>query len=114
MHRRVAIQAVFTQQLLGPGWNTPSGQTCAAIGGAGMKLGEMALLTQPGRPIFQHCLVHRTVGLVTYCAVLPHRRVFPKERSAFFRMAGVTGFVYGPLDKLVWPTRPVRIMAIDI
>lgn len=77
-----------------------------------MELRQMALLTQPGRAIFQHRLMHRAVGLVTDRAILAHWRMFPQERPAFFRVAGIAGFVNRSFDQLLRSGGAVGIVAI--
>ena len=96
MNLAVAIKALACQYL----------RRCAlwryagsAVGDAWMVPGVVALLTQPGAATVEQWRVVRTVWLVADAAILAYRLVFPQERSTFFSMALVAGFVNGVVDQ---------------
>ena len=59
----------------------------------------------------QELRVAGAMRFVAVCAILHDRWVFPKERSAAFRVAAQAVFVRGALDKLLRIGRAMRIVA---
>ena len=72
----------------------------------------MALLTQPWRTRIKQGGVGGPVWGVTIHAILDHRGMFPQERTALLRVAGIAGFADRTLDHHFWTDRAVRIMTI--
>lgn len=53
-----------------------------------------------------------TMHPMTQSAILNHRIVFPQERTAFFRMAGITIVVYRVLLQTGWPHSAMGVVAV--
>lgn len=109
MYLGMAIQAFFTQHLLGcaVGWNTRS-----AVHTTRVKLGDVALLAQPRLPANQQVLEIGAMGCMAIGAIFLHRRVFPQERTAFLGMAVIAGLVEGVARQQCRPGAAVWLMAI--
>ena len=90
MNLGMAIQALFTQFLLGCSgrWNTH-----AAVNTARVTRGYVALLAHPGLPGFLQEIVIGTVWCMAVRAIFLHRRVFPQEGTALFCVALIAGLV---------------------
>ncbi len=52
------------------------------------------------------------MGIMTDCAILPHRRMLPQERTALLGMALIAGLVDGVLDQLRWTGGTMGVVAI--
>ena len=76
-----------------------------------LRLG-VTLSAEPGISNSEQAIVNRPVRFMTSGAILQHRGVFPKKRSAPLSMTGVTVFIDSGLDKLCWIRRSVRIMTV--
>ena len=61
---------------------------------------------------FQKPVIYRTMRLVTVVATLHCRRVFPKERTASFRMTGVAIFIDAGLLELRRVGAAMRVVAV--
>jgi len=87
----------------------PSG---GQLRGRGVPSLVVALLAEPGHADFQQLRPGGPVRFMAIHAIFLHRRMFPQERPAPFRMALVAGLVDRALDQQLGIGRSVRIMAI--
>ena len=85
MDLRVAVEAPFGQDTF---TRTERQNIIAAVERRRMVSLDVALLAQIRRADFQQPRLARAVRGVTVGAVIPNRGVFPKERPAFFGVAG--------------------------
>ncbi len=90
MNLGVTIQTGFSKDaLIFPCRRDPR----ATVHAAGVEIGAVALLAQPGLTGNQQVGVIPAVGNVAVGAVFTNRGMLPQERAAFFCMAVVAGFI---------------------
>ena len=73
---------------------------------------DMTRRANPRVRDFQQPVIYRTMRLVTVATTLHHRRVFPKERTASFRMTGVAIFIDAGLLELRRVGAAMRVVAV--
>ena len=105
----VAVHAILAQELP---VCAGRGHACAAADGARMKRRQVALLAQHRRAGLQQVAVIGAVRAVTKRTVLENRCVLPEERTAFFSMAGIAGFVDGQAGQHAGSAATVRGVAV--
>lgn len=94
------------------GLRRPAERMKIRINGSGMTCVVVAVLTKQRDPADQKLAVVAAVYGVAGCAILFRGRMFPKERSAFFRMAFVTQLVGGAAFDEFIPEAAVMVVAI--
>ena len=82
-----------------------------AVEGLAM-VAAVTVLTQHRRSRFQERPDIRAVWRVAVGAVIDNRGVFPEERAALFRMAGIAGLVDRVLDQQRRPVRSMRVVTL--
>lgn len=71
---------------------------------------RMTLLAEQRRNFLKQRRINRSVRRVAKRAVFGHRRVFPQERAAFFRVAGVARLIHCRFRQQSGRVRSVRAM----
>ena len=105
----MAVPAVFSNHALvkSIGWNIVT-----AIRRGRMKRCRVTLLAQPGCAGHQQVRIVGSMRCMAIGAVFTHRLVFPQERSTFFGMAVIAGFVNRAALQLAGSATAVRVMTI--
>ncbi len=98
VHLRMTIHAASREQECGSA-AAASRQPAAGIRDRGMAGHRVALLAEQWRGLRQQHRARRPVREVAQGAVLGHRRMFPQERPALFRVTGVAGLIHGWLHQ---------------
>lgn len=105
MHLRMTVQAALTQQVLR---RHTGRQTVRIVGDARMPALRVTTLAKERGALHEHPRMVRSMWVVAGRAVFSDRRMFPQERTAFFRVAPEAGIVQVLPHKLQFRCGAVR------
>lgn len=109
MYLAVAVQAIFTEQVL---VRLIARKPLCAVGHAGVKRNRMALLALGRTTGDEQAFMNRAVGAMAQTAVLRRRGVFKEKGAALFLVAAEAGVVHRILHQKRIAQTAVSVVAI--